>query len=393
MVLFYIIAIVPVIIGGILWIKRKEVNWIEWLVGSAVAFAMAGLAHWAAISGMTTDVETWSGRVVQVEHHPLWVERWIEHHSQSYSCGTAKNPRTCTRRWTTVEYDTHPEHWEARINFGTIQENWKISYESYVQIRREFGNHFNEGSKQSYNHGGSHNSGDRNTYVTDNRTGVVRPVTTTRGFENRVKAAPSVFSFSKVATNVPVFNWPENRNPWASDRVVGTATKAISVTKWDRLNAELGPTKKVNLIIVGFDSQDARMGQFQQSKWVGGKKNDLVITYGGDFRKPAWCFVFGWTESELVKQNIQSEIIERGISTNIYAFIKDEVIKNYKIKDWSKFDYITIEPKPSYYGWYIFAVLLVQGGLWIFFHKNDVDKDSGESRFLGLRYGNTFRRY
>lgn len=385
----------PVIVGGIFWIKRQEVNWIEWLVGSAIAFAMAGIFHWAAIKGMTDDIETWSGRVVQVEHHPTWVERWIEHHSETYACGTDSKGNTeyCTRTWTTTEYDTHSEHWIAVVDFGSIQEVWEISYESYRVVRAEFGNHYFVGEKQSYHHGGTFVRGDQNTYCTDNKTGVLRPVTMLRHFENRIKAAPSVFSFSQVPTNVPVFNWPKNENPWASQRVLGTAGRAISLVKWDGLNSELGPLKKVNLIIVGFDSSDAKLGQWQQSKWVGGKKNDVVITYGGDFHKPDWCFVFGWTESELVKQNIQSEIIEHGISTNIYVFIKDEVIKNYKIKDWSKFDYITIEPKGSYYFWYILAVVVVQSGLWIFFNKNDINKDGAERRFLGLPYTNLFRRY
>ena len=53
----------------------------------------------------------------------------------------------------------------------------------------------------------------------------------------------------------------------------------ISARKWDELNARLGPSKQVNLIIVRLKMpQEARD---LEAKWVGGKKNDLVLTYDG----------------------------------------------------------------------------------------------------------------
>lgn len=371
---FYLLALIPIIIGGVLWVKNRQIIWKEWLTSSVLAFVMAGIFHGCAVHGMLKDRETWSGRVNHIEYHPKWVERWIEHHSESYECGTSGSPQTCTRHWTTIEYDTHREHWIANVDFGSYQDNWEINQQTYNQIKGEFGGQIEDGGKQNFHHGGTHVKGDRNIYATYNRTGFIRPITTTKSFENRIKAAPSVFSFIKVPTNINVYPWPENGNVWRSDRVLGTAKKVINIYEWDKLNSELGPIKQINLIIIGFESKDATLGQYQQAKFIGGRKNDLVITFGGRPSNPDWVYVFGWTESELVKVNIQEELYFSGINTNTIPFIKDEVKKNYKIKDWSKFSYISIEPRPSYYYWHIGFMILIQGGLWFWFHVNEFDK-------------------
>src|SRR6202041_1207035 len=113
------------------------------------------------------------------------------------------------------------------------------------------------------------------------------------------------------------------------------AQSVIPTLTWDKLNAELGAEKKINLIIVGFNSSDAMLGQYQQAKWFGGKKNDFVITYGGNANKPDWCYVFGWTESELAKQDVTSFIVQNGIATtNFIPFLRNEIVQNYQIKQW-----------------------------------------------------------
>ena len=60
---FYVLSLIPVAIGAILWLKNDEIVWWEWLVGSAVGFVVAALLHLIAFTGMTHDVETWSGQI------------------------------------------------------------------------------------------------------------------------------------------------------------------------------------------------------------------------------------------------------------------------------------------------------------------------------------------
>jgi hypothetical protein len=101
----------------------------------------------------------------------------------------------------------------------------------------------------------------------------------------------------------------------------------------------------------------------------------LVITVGGkDLHHPDWCFVFGWTDSEVVKANITSYVIQNGVSTNLCSYLNDEIIKNYKIKEWKDFDYLHVEPAAKYYYWFLGVLLVIQIGLYVWFNYNDFDK-------------------
>jgi hypothetical protein len=200
----------------------------------------------------------------------------------------------------------------------------------------------------------------------------VYPATTLRHFENRIKAAPTTFSFSKVPTNILVYPWPQNYDWRQSERLLGTAAALIDPYKWDCLNAQLGPWKRVNLIMVGFGNRPPEYGHWQQAAWIGGKKNDLVICFGGGTKTaPAtWAYAFGWTERELVKKNLQTLLMEKPINDGLLQDIESEVAKDYVIKDWHKFDYISLQPPAWSYCLFLGVLAVTQVGLYWFFHAN-----------------------
>ena len=371
--LFYIIALVPSIIGGILFIFNKNINIGEWLGSTAIAFLISGCMHFFAIYSMTADIQTLSGEITHISHFPRWVEEYQERHEETYTTGSGKNAQTHTRVWYTTEHDTHPEHWIAFLSFGRINEAKDISLETFNAIKANFGGVIEDGGKQSCNHfSGSFDGGDNNIYRTSNKTGYIYPVTTTAYFENRVKAAPTVFSFIKVPTNVPVYNWPENPNWMASDRLLGVA--GISPLEFDRMNSRLGYHKRVNVIIVGFNSADSMLGKWQESKWIGGKKNDLVITYGFEGKKVLWTYCFGWTEQDICKRNLENIVIENSIDNALLPLIEKEVRFSYVIKDWTKFSYIQIEPPLWSYITLISIMLVIQVCFWGWAHCNEFRK-------------------
>ena len=389
---FYLLAVIPLIIGGVIWIFTKKVNWIEWACGSAAAFVLAAIFHLISIHGMTGDVETWSGEITSARQYSTWHEYYeyavyrTEYYNttETYYTSDSKgrsHSHTRTVRKSRQVFDHwepttrwHNEYWECYSDLNTTYGIDKLKYNYFTQ--KYDMNRSIAGRRTTGEHNSRMIGGDPNDYVADTtKTHWIEPITVKKSWENRVKAAPSVFSFIKVETNIPVFNWPENPNPFASERVLGSAHRYISTLEWDKLNAYLGGRKKINLIIVGFDSSDSMLGQYQRAKWIGGKKNDLVITVGGNnLNKPDWCFVFGWTDSELVKQDISSYVMQNGVSTNMFGYLTKEVIQNYKIKEWKQFDYLRVEPAVSYYYWFIGFLLVTQVGLYIFFNYNDFDK-------------------
>jgi len=361
---FYAFAFLPLLIGAGIWFKSREVTWWEWLIGAASGFVMAVIFHLIAAAGMTGDIETWSGKVVKATHHPRWVERYTT--TETYTTGSGKNKQTHTRLVT--KYRTHPEHWTCAANYGSSSDGWRISRTKFDEIARIFG----KGShvvttERPWKSGFS--SGDRNIYVAYNKIGTVIPVTMWKRWENRVKAAPSVFSYVKVPEGTAVWEYPENKNRFASDRLLGFAKSDIPLIAWDMMCTRLGPAKKVNVIMVGLDGTSG-LGHYQEAAWIGGKKNDLVLCYG-----PGWSYVFGWTEQEIVKRNLETIMLEhmdgRKMKANVIPLIEEEIKKNYVIKDWSKFDYISIEPPLWSYIVFIIVMVLVQIGAYIGFHMNE----------------------
>jgi hypothetical protein len=210
--------------------------------------------------------------------------------------------------------------------------------------------------------------GDPNDYYAYRKTDWIEPVTTLKRWTNKVKAAPSVFSFIEVPTNVPVFNYPQNKDEWHSDRLLGLAKGDINLFKFDCMNARIGAAKKVNIIMIGFDSSDSMLAEYQQAKYIGGKKNDIVLCYG-----KGWTRVFGWTDSELVKENLQTILLKNTINDDILPLIEKEIVKNYKIKDWTQFDYLSVEPTTNHYIWFFIIMFVIQTTLYIAFSVYDID--------------------
>jgi len=383
--IFYICALIPILIGAFLLWKDNEVTWQEWLGGAGAAFLLAGIIHIIAIHGMTDDIETWSGQITKTSHYPRWVEEYEESHTREVPSGTDKDGNTTytTETYYTTEHATHHEHWTVTRDFGSYNDEPEIEEHLFHEISKKFGKEIVEDGIQSCTHGGHFDGGDNNIYSSYNKTGYVYPVTTIRSFENRIKAAPTVFSFSKVPTNINVYAWPDNSDWMHSDRLLGTASILVDHYKWDCMNSSLGPRKRVNVIMVGFGDVSDDYGHYQQAKWIGGKKNDLVICFGGATKNsPAkWTYVFGWTENELVKQNLMTLLLTHPVDNNIIPLISEEIAKNYVIKDWKKFDYISIDP-PTWAYWVYFILLgISQAGLYFFFHSNDFGKYSGTSTY------------
>lgn len=159
---------------------------------------------------------------------------------------------------------------------------------------------------------------------------------------------------------------------------MGTASVLFDKMEFDRMNTRLGPSKKVNMIFVGFGDKDSTYGQMQEAKWLGGKKNDLVVAFGGMTKnRPAtWVHVFGWSESFLAKRDIETLFTKYPASPQLLTLVEKEVNQNYQIKEWKKFDYITVEPPAWAYYVYFIVLIITQGLLYFLFHCNAERKDS-----------------
>jgi hypothetical protein len=373
-IFFYSLAVLPILIGLVLWGKNKKVIWWEWIVGSVIALLMACGFHWIALEAQCRDHETFSGRMIYATHHPYWQSRELVHEYRTDGDGNRVYVGSH------YEYEDHDEYWDCNADFGTYigEQKFRISVEFFTEISSNFC-HSKLDIETPFKP--DFYSGDQNIYIARNHTDFWYPMTTSIAFRNRVKASPSLYTYAPVPKDAKVFPYPQNNDPFKSERLLGTAFQTITLKDFDILCGKLGPIKKVNIIMIGFGDMDSEISHLQEAAWVGGKKNDLVICYGGsDPLKPAWAYCFGWTESTLVKANLQTIILQNPIDNSIIPKLYTEIGKNYKIKDWDKFSYLQVDPPPWSYWVYVLAMILVQGCFWCWASMNEFVKYNASYR-------------
>ena len=389
---FYMLACIPCVVGGIVWVYRREVNWQEWLINSLICFVLAGGFHFLAVSNATRDVETWSGQLVAAKHYTAWEEYYeyavyrTEYYEEEESY-TDSNGRSQTRTVTHSRqvFDHweptsrwHQEYWRTQSNIDT---SYGIDSAKFEYLCVKFKDkRAVPGDRTTGEHHSRMIGGNPDDYESANRSGWIEPVTKLVQFKNKIKATPSTFSFSKVPDGMKgVFGYPANDNPFISDRLLGTALATVDLFEFDKMNARLGPAKRVNVIMVGMGAADSMLGEWQKSKWIGGKKNDIVILWGGNNKKPTWVKVFGWTDEETCKRDLETIVLDNGATTQVLPLIEAEIRLHYKLKDWEKaFAHISV-PAPAWALWTYFGVMVVsQIGLWWWFMDNEYDKDSNK---------------
>jgi len=388
--LFYIFAIIPFLLGGYFWYRGKQVVIVEWLIGSAVGFILAGIFHFFAIRGQTDDKEVWSGQITYAKQFSAWTEYYEEaiyrteyKNVRSYVAGTkGRDGHYATTRvayqvfsyWAPRQRD-HKAKWEMYSNIDT---SYIISLIKYQDISRKFGQTKPiKGDRTTSAHDSKMIGGDPNDYITVNGDSWVEPITKNVHFANRMKATPSVFSFPSVPEKMAVFPYPYCPDEFSSNRLLGNANTFISALAFDQFNAVVGPQKKVNVIMVGMSASTASsFGKWQEAAWIGGKKNDIVIVYASDNGKNIeWVTTFGWTNSKTVLRMIESSVMENGINNKLLPIIQQDIIKYYQLKDFTKeFAHLAISARPIHLIWYLIVVSVVQFGLWYYFHNNEFKK-------------------
>ena len=384
---FYILAILPVVAGGFVWLfDRKRVNWKEWIISSCAAFALAGIFHALSVAGQTRDEETWSGQFVTGRHYAAWKEyyEYAVYRTEVYTTSDSKGNISIHTREVFDHWEPttrwHRDQYEVWSNIDT---SYYISHDWFYQIAQTFGGYRAvQGDRETMEHNSRMIGGDPNDYVTEDGTGYVWPVTKHMEFKNKIKATPTTFSFAPVPATVKVFPYPRNEDPFKSDRLEGTSKEGINLFSFDQMNARLGPKKKVNVILVGFGNRDEMMAEWQQSAYIGGKKNDVVITWGGPNGHPNWVRAFGWTDSKTCLRNLETIVLEHGATDATLPLIEQEITSHYVLKNWDQaFAYIRVPAAPWAFWTYMGVLIVLEAIFWIVANKIGADNEGNDSRY------------
>jgi len=372
--LCYLICAVPIVGGFVAWRKSDKVTLAEWIVPSVACVMTAFIWHLCIVWGSSTDQETWSGYVNRAVRYPQWVEKYQHAVYETrlvpefdFESGTVNMRLKSVFSHHEDRFRTHGETCKASDTLGQEYEISRAMFDEYAS-------HF-EPQSQPGNKRGFH-QGDPKIYVCRGDKALY-PTTIIKEWTNNVKSAPSLFKYAEIPEGTKVFEYPFTSGWSDSKRLLGRAAEKVAINDWDRLNARLGPTKKVNLIACGFPVQgdgDFCMAKYQEAAWLGGKKNDLVICFGGSPEQPSWVKVFGWTERDACKRNLEDIVLKEGFLPATLTSIEKEVSDNYEIRDWSAMDYLGVEPSGWAYFTLVMILVVTQGVMWAIALRNDVDK-------------------
>lgn len=368
---FLILLSLPVLAGMLFakWKFQRRIHWWEAIGGVGVAGAAAGICLLLGSYTYRADVETHSGAVNSAHCIPEWVSK-----ESGYT--TDKKGR----RHSYTYYETHPTKCWVDTEVGDLE----ITYEQWGEIRGKFERTLwtEKGRRPNF-----HKGNDRDYHMEldspNDPTWPAYAANETFTWDNYLSQTDSIVTTAPMsdreakALNLP--DYPAFYDVLESRRLVGYCN--VDYHKWDQMNARLGPSKHVNVIMAALGKQHAidRAEQLQRW-WRNGKKNDLVICLDDPYA-PSWCYVFGWAKDETIKFDLQADIMNAGkVDNGIIPVIEASVKARFVPYEWQVHK-DTGPPVSTNCLWLaFFAVCASSVGYYWWAVNNDIEESSSYGR-------------
>lgn len=387
--------IIPFMACAILMIFfQHKTKWWELAIPLVISVILCGGAKVLAEYGATRDSELWGGWVLSSHYYEDWNE-YIQRTCYRTSCSGSGKNQVCTQ----IPYDCsyvayHPEYWTIQDS-NEVEHN--VSQSTYNHLVELFGvkPQFIDLGRYYYT-----NDGDMYQVLWPRTSETVTPVVTEHTYENRVQAARSVFSYVDIsredARTSGLFDYPEV-SLFNTPSVLGNCGENTQKAN-ERLsyyNAILGREKELRIWLLCFQGGDIQKGHLQEAYWVGGNKNEVVVTVGtNEDGAVSWVYPFSWTDDKTPIYEIRDFIAGQGRFDSVAAvdfigpILKDEFVR----KHFADFSYLTVDPPL----WSIIAtyvvMLLVNGGLGYFVVMNEFHEGRNATQLSDL-FRRDRRRY
>lgn len=273
------------------------------------------------------------------------------------TCTTVNKRRSCTRHYKT-QYN-HDYAWEKRwyvtTSFGRLQIN---------RINRR-------GDQEP----------PRWTEVE-----VGDPASTAARYTNYMKAAahniinPNKGVMERYAKDVPTY--PKHIvDYYKSNKVLTVGVSLKNHAEWNYKLAEhlkvLGPVKQANVVVIVTNILDPEYRYAVEEKWLGGKKNDVIVLIGADKEEIKWVDTItlaGNAGNELMTVKMRDNLLDhKVVDIKVLDVISSTVLKHFDRKAMQEFKYLEDQIEPP--TWVVIAcylMSLVLGlGLTAYFIKNE----------------------
>lgn len=368
----YFALIIPLIAGLILVFNYKhKIVWFEPMITIGACLVVIFFIKMGVETTMTSDTEYWGSLTQKVEYYESWNER-IQR-TCTMSCG-----KNCTTTYSCPYTRYHSEYWQIVTTDG---KSIKISQYEYNRIKSMFGNsNFVDLHRSYYT-----NDGDKYVSTWDNTQEKAEPVTTSHSYENRIQASSSVYNYIEVTPEekdqYKLYDYPEIKKGHILLPIIGD--KYPWVDKYlDYHNGRLGKKKEVRMWILLFKDQPIEAGYKQEAYWIGGNKNEFIVTIGLKGDRPIWCHTFSWSEVEEPKIRMRNLIMKQK-KLDLMVVSKamvDDIEKNFKRKEFEDFSYLTVDPPFWAVIMTYLLTLLITIGLSIWSVRNNIDHESRSYR-------------
>ena len=330
---------------------RAKISWKEALVQLGASSALVLVVFLAARYGSVSSIEHLNGRVSDKDSG---TESCC--HCESV-CDSRDSKGSCTSSHTECDH-SRDYWWSVKIDLG----------ESDHEIED-----------------GCNGDDDPPTWWSSARVG--EPGSVEHSYTNYLLADPqSLFSHrtAKAEHLDVVPKWiPEIREKFRTDKVLahGVAKPAWLEREVAELDAELGPSKQVDVIIYLTDSDDPEFAEAVEQRWVYGPKNALVVVLGiSEGNMIAWARAVTFSKVEALKIEIRDGLPGTTLSAAMPK-IRGWVDEHWDRTPMADYEYLMSAASPS--GWWLFLVYFVaiasSVGIAIYFHHEDV---FGDERWL-----------
>jgi hypothetical protein len=380
--MIYGAMLIPFIASAVLlWKFKHRTAWWELVIPFVVSAVLITGFKYAAEASATKDREFWGGWAVSAHHFERWNE-YIHRTCTRQVCSGSGKTRTCTTQTYDCSYvQNHPEHWELR---DSNRQRHSITRATYADFVKLFGNQKFVDMRRNYH------TIDGDQYQTGwpGSDETFTEVFTQHSYENRVQASRSVFNYRKIspeeAAAAKLIPYPEKVHLFHFPSVLGDCGQQTQAAN-ERLqyhNAKLGAVKQVRMWLLCIDNPDPSAGADQESLWVGGNKNEVVLARG-----PGWVRVFTWADDKTFAIEARDAIValEKWDPVVAVDTLAQNVRQGFKRKHFADFSYLTVET-PTWAIWVTWIItLLVNGGISWWVVVNEID-EHGQRRYRWRHY-------
>jgi hypothetical protein len=360
--IYLLLLLLPPILVVIVmkWRCHSSISWKEAAVQFVVPLMLIAIVWNVSRYSLMADTEILNGKVTEKEK--VWTSC---SHSYQCHCKTVYTGSGSSRSSHT-ECDTCYEHfndwnWTVRTTVGNFNIDRVDRRGSYEPERWSI-------------------------------VAVNQPVAMEHQYTNYIKAAPdSLFH----AVNAKQYKgelpkYPSTYDYQYADRVLALGAKVPNLAVWNQTLAEslidLGAAKQANVVIV-MTNESTDFADALQAKWLGGKKNDVLVVVGTDYPTIKWARVYSWAKHDIINISLRNDLIQSKTldAKRTVSIIASNITQYYERKPMKDFEYLADEAVPSL--WVMIVALIVGLGasIWmgIYFHQNECFEGNGirRSRF------------